>query len=233
MHGHEELPGLVVHRVGDALDLLFKRLIELPQSHDRILNSTVRHFIRRQGLRQESGGGHRQCLVARRSLLIRKHPVKGLMMQGSDFHEALFLPDGAASEVVSAAQRGLATTPGVFTKRGPILFSKSGWQLRLPFGCRLHVRTPVNRTTKASASSFPRLYCLRILSAARCGDSRAERPSTNSPRIPSVTKTRVSHFATGSTAACRAGNCEPTTPPRRSSTSCTLPFWAPARIKTP
>src|ERR1700676_3646714 len=233
MDGHEKLPGLVVHCIGDALDLLLKRLIELPQSHDRILNSTVRHFIGREGLCQKFGGGCQQFLVSRCSLRIGKHPVESLMMQGSDFHEALFLADGAAPQVVSAAQCGLATTLGIFTKHRTIFFLKSWWQLRLPFGYRLHARTPVNRTTKTSASSFPLLCCLRIFSAARCGDSRAERPSTNSPRIPSVTKTRVSPFAIGSTAACRAGNCEPTTPPRKSSTSCTLPFWEPARIKTP
>src|SRR6266550_3202293 len=55
-------------------------------------------------------------------------------------------------------------------------------------------------------------------SAALCGDSRAERPSAKSPCTPSVTNTRVFPFATGSTATCSAGNCEPTTPPRSSST---------------
>ena len=146
------------------------------------------------------------------------------MMQGGDFHEALFLGDGAPPQFVRAAQRTLATILDVFPKRGTIFLFKSRRQLYLSFGSRLHARTPVSRTTKTSASSFPRPCCLRILSAARCGDSMAERLSTNSPRIPSVTKTSVSPFATGSTAACRAGNCEPTTPPRRSSTSCTLPF---------
>src|SRR5580704_7449557 len=233
MDGHEKLPGLVVHGIGDALDLLLKRLIELPQSHDRVLNSTVSHFIGREGFCQKFGGGGQQFLVPRCSLRIGEHPVESLMVQGSDSHEALVLADGAAPQVVSAAQGGLAATLGVFTKRGAIFFLKSWWQLRLPFGFLLHAQIPVSRTTKTSASSYPRPWCLRILSAARCGDSRAERPSTNSPRIPSVTKTRVSPFRIGSTAACRAGNCEPTTPPRKSSTSSTLPFRAPARIKTP
>src|ERR1700675_810397 len=233
MNGHEKLPGLVVHGISDALDLFLQRLIELPQSNDRVLNSAVCHFIGREGLCQKFGSGSQQFLVPRCSLRIGEHPVESLMVQGSDFHEALFLADGAAPQVVSAAQGGLATTLGTFTKRRTIFFLKSRWQLRLAFGSRLHAQIPVSRTTKTSASSFPRPCCLRMLSAARCGDSKAERPSTNSLRIPSVTKTRVSPFAIGSTAACRAGNWEPTTPPRKSSTSCTLPFGAPARIKTP
>src|SRR5580700_1168576 len=233
MNGHEKLPGLIVHGIGDALDLFLKRLIELPESSDRVLNSTVCHFIGREGLCQKFGSGGQQFLAPRCSFGIGEHPVERLMVQGSDFHEAFFLANGAASQIVSAAQGGLATTLGVFTKRGTIFFLKRRRQLRVPFVCRLHAQIPVSRTTKTSASSFPRPCCLRILSAARCGDSKAERPSTNSPRIPSVTKTRVSPFRIGSTAACRAGNCEPTTPPRKSSTSPTLPFWAPARIKTP
>src|ERR1700676_1671553 len=233
MDGHEKLPGLVVYGIGYALNLLLKRLIELPQSHDRILNSTVCHFIGREALCQKFSSGRQQFLVPRCSRRIGEHLVESLMVQGSDFHEALFLADGAAPQFVGAAQRSLAATLSVFTKRGKIFFFKSSWQLLLSFGSRLHAQIPVSRTTKTSASSFPRPCCLRILSAARCGDSKAERPSTNSPRIPSVAKTRVSPFRIGRTAACRAGNCEPTTPPRKSSTSCTLPFWEPARIKTP
>src|ERR1700722_1571480 len=233
MDGHEKLPGLVVHGIGEALDFFLQPLIELPQSHDCVLNSTVGHFIGREGLSQKSGSGCQQFFAPRGSLCIGEHLVESLVVQGSDFHEAPFLADGAAPQIVSAAQCGLAATLVVFTKRGTIFFLKSCRQLRLPFGGRLHAQTPVSRTTKTSASSSPRPCCLRILSAARCGASKAERPSTNSPRIPSVTKTRVSPFPIGSTAACRAGNCEPTTPPRKSSTSSTLPFWAPARIKTP
>ncbi len=96
MDRHQKLPGLVVHGIGDALDLLLKRLIELPQSHDRILNSTVCHFIGREGLCQKLGSGCQQFLVPRFSLRIGEHPMESLMVQGSDVHEALFLADGAA-----------------------------------------------------------------------------------------------------------------------------------------
>ena len=47
------------------------------------------------------------------------------MMEGSDFHQALFLGDGAAPKLVGAAQCGLATTSGVFTQRQTIFFFKS------------------------------------------------------------------------------------------------------------
>src|SRR5580765_5270513 len=233
VYGHQELPRLIVHGIGDALDFFLQGLVELPQSRDRILYSAVRHFIRGEGLRYEIGSGCQQFLLARRSPCIGQHRLESLMMQGSDFHEALFLGNGAPPKLIGAAQCGFAATLGVFSKRQTIFFFKSWWRLRLPFGCRLHARTPVSRTTKTSASSFPRQCCLKILSAVRCGGSRAERPSANSLRTPSVTKTRVSPFAIGSTAACRAGSCAPTTPARNSSTSCALPFWAPARIKTP
>src|SRR5229473_2083815 len=155
------------------------------------------------------------------------------MVQRCDFHQALLLRDGAPPELVGTAQSGLSATPGIFTKCRAILFFKSWRRLLLPYDRGLHVGIPVSRTTNTSASSFPRQYPSRILSAALCGDSNAERLSANSPRIPSVTKTSVSPFATGSTAACSAGNCEPTTPPRSISTSCTAPFLAPARINAP
>ena len=47
MDGHEKLSGLVVNSISDALDLLLKRLIELPQSRDGVLNPAVCHFIGR------------------------------------------------------------------------------------------------------------------------------------------------------------------------------------------
>src|SRR6266480_3661240 len=177
MHGHQKLPGLVVHGIRDPLDLFLQRFIEMPQRRDRILHSAVRHFVRGEHLCQEISSRLQQFLVPRRSLCLAKHPVDGLMMHEGDFHEALFLGDGAAPQLVGPAQRGLAAAP--------------------------------------------------------CGDSSEERPSAKSPRIPSVTNTSVSPFATGSTAACSAGNCEPCRPPRSSSTSCALPLCAPARINAP
>src|SRR5437016_5395096 len=231
MHRHQELPGFVVHRIGNALDLFLQRFIELPQRRDGVLHSAVRHFKRREHLRQEIPGGGQHFLP--RSLGLGEHPVERPMMQGGNFHQALFLRDGPPPQFVGAPQRRLAAIPGVFPKRRAIFFFKRCRQLALPFDCRLHARTPVSRTTKTSASSFPRQCRSKIRSAALCGDSSAESPSAKSPRTPSVTNTSVSPFATGSTAACSAGNCEPTTPPRSSSTSCTLPFCAPARIHAP
>src|SRR2546430_4182121 len=233
MHRHQELPGFVVHGIGNALDLFLQRFIELPQRRDGVLHSAVRHFKRREHLRQKIPGGGQHFLVARRSGRLREHPVERPMMQGGDFHEALFLRDGSPAQLAGASQRRLPAIPGVFPKRRAIFFFKRGQQLGLPFDCRLHARTPLSRTTKTSASSFPRQCRSKIRSAALCGDSSAERPSAKSPRTPSVTNTSVSPSATGSTAACSAGNCEPTTPPRSNSTSCTLPFCAPARSNAP
>src|SRR5229473_1780921 len=217
-------------RVRDPLDLFLQRFIELPQRRDRLLHSAMRHLIRGEHLRQELAAGSQQFLVPPLSLRLAKHPLENLMMHGRDFHEALFLGDGAPPQLISAAQRGLAAMLRVFTKRQTIFFVERSRRPRFLFGFRFHLQIPVSRATSTSASSFPRQCCLRILSAALCGDSSAERPSANSPRTPSVTNTRVSPLATGSTAACNAGNCEPTTPPRSSKTSCTFPFLAPLRI---
>jgi len=115
VHGHQKLSGLVMHGVSNALDLFLKYLIQLPQRRDRILNSTVRHFIRGENLCQEIGSSCQQFLMARRSLSIGQHRVENLMMQGSDFYEALFVSNGAPPKLVGAAQCSLATTLGVFS----------------------------------------------------------------------------------------------------------------------
>src|SRR6266513_4198153 len=80
-----------MHGIGNALDLFLQRFIELPQRHDRILHSAVRHFKRREQLSQESTGGSQQFLLPPRSWGFGEHLVKRPMMQGGDFHEALFL----------------------------------------------------------------------------------------------------------------------------------------------
>src|SRR5216683_1869304 len=56
-----------------------------------------------------------------------------------------------------------------------------------------------DRSTRTSASSFPLRCRTRILSAALCGFSRAERVTEKSLRTPSVAKKSVSPFTTGST----------------------------------
>ena len=84
-----------MHGISNALDLFFQRFIELPQRRDRILHSAMRHFKRREHLCQEIAGGGQHFLRARRSGGLGEHPVEPPMMQGGDFHEALFLRDGA------------------------------------------------------------------------------------------------------------------------------------------
>ena len=103
MHGHQKLPGLVVHGIRDPLDFFLQRFIEVPQRRDRILHSAVRHFVRGEHLCQEISSRLQQFLVPRRSLCLAKHPVDGLMMHEGDFHEALFLGDGAAPQLVGPA----------------------------------------------------------------------------------------------------------------------------------
>src|SRR5258708_4780849 len=136
------------------------------------------------------------------------------MMQGSDFQEALLRSDGTPAKVVSDSQGGLAPVPNVFSERRTVFGVESCGRFGLSFGSLFHARTPVKRATKTSASSFPREYFFRILSATRCGDSRTERPSVKSSRTPSVAKIRVSSLEIVRTAACSEGHCEPHPPAR-------------------
>src|SRR5256885_7247185 len=70
-----------MHGIGNALDLFLQRFIELPQRHDRILHSAVRHFKRREQLSEESTGGSQQFLLPPRSWGFGEHLVKRPMMQ--------------------------------------------------------------------------------------------------------------------------------------------------------
>src|SRR6266852_8503277 len=233
VHGDEQLPSLVVHGVRDALDFLLERFVQLPQGLHRILKSTVCHLIRRQALREEFGARPEQFLPVFLAFRIANQSKYSLMMQGGHLHKALSLSECPTAEFIRATQCGFASPGRIFTQGRAVLVFKTRLRLRLASSCDLHGLIPVNRETRTSASSFPLRYCSRILSAALCGFSRAERVTEKSLRTPSVAKKSVSPCTIGSTVACRAGNWEPTTPARRRSDSCIPPFFASARINTP
>src|SRR5712692_783492 len=201
VHGHQKLPRLIVHRVRDALDFLLERFVQLPQRRYRILKATVCHLIRRQALREEFGARPEQFRPAFPTFRIANQSKYSLMMQGSYLHETLLLGERSTAEFIRPAQCGFASAGRIFTQRRAVLVFKTRIRLRLPSYCNLHGLIPINRTARTSASSFPLRYCSRILSAALCGFSRAERLTEKSLRTPSVAKKSVSPCTIGSTAA--------------------------------
>src|SRR5882724_1090562 len=233
MDGHQAVARFVVHRVPNSLDFLLQGLVQVAQRLHRILKPAMRHFVRRQALGQEIGPGPQE-IFARLSFLRRRNNIlKRLMVKGRNLHQALAFHDGAAPEFVSAPKRGFAWIFEVTQKRRAIALLEACGRFRRRLTSDFHERIPVNRATSTSASSLPLRKRSRILSAARCGASRADRFSKKLLRTPSVTKNRVSPCATGSTVAWSGGNCAPTTPARRSRTSCTLPLVQSARINAP
>src|SRR5260370_27755750 len=123
------------------------------------------------------------------------------MVSRSHLHETLLLGERSTPEFVRQAQCWFASPGRKFTQRRAVLVFKTRVRLRLASNCDLHGLIPVNRETRTSASSFPLRYCSRILSAALCGFSRAERVTEKSLRTPSVAKKSVSPRTIGSTAA--------------------------------
>jgi hypothetical protein len=49
----EELSGLIMHGVGDALNFLFQRFIQTTQSQGGVGESAMGHFVRREALAKE------------------------------------------------------------------------------------------------------------------------------------------------------------------------------------
>src|SRR5229473_7324071 len=186
MHSDEQLSSLVVHGVSDALDLLLERFVQLAQGLHRIMESTVCHLIRRQALREEFGAHPEQFLSAFPTFRIANQSKYSLMMQGSYLHETLLLGESSTPEFIRPTQCGFASPGRILTQRRAVLVCKTRTRLRLASNRDLHGLIPVNRETRTSASSFPLRYCSRILSAALCGFSRAERVTEKSLRTPSV-----------------------------------------------
>src|SRR6267378_8691347 len=123
------------------------------------------------------------------------------MVQGSHLQETLLLRECSTAELIRPAQCKFPSPSCIFTQGSAVLVFKAPLRLRLTSNGTLHGLIPVNRETRTSASSFPLRYCSRILSAALCGFSRAERATEKSLRTPSVAKKRVSPRAIGSTVA--------------------------------
>src|SRR5712692_3872339 len=201
VHGHQKLPRLIVHRVRDALDFLLERFVQLPQRRYRILKATVCHLIRRQALREEFGAQPEQFLSAFPTFRIANQSKHSLMMQGSYLYETLLLAESSTPEFIRPTQCGFASPGRIFTQGSAVLVFKTRARLRLAPNRDLHGLIPVNRETRTSASSVPLRYCSRILSAALCGFSRAERVTEKSLRTPSVAKKSVSPRTIGSTVA--------------------------------
>src|SRR5260370_22185353 len=195
-----------MHSVRDALDFLLERFVQLTQGLHRILKAAVCHLIRRQALREEFSARPEQFLPAFFTSRIANQQHYSLVMQGSHLHETLLLGERPTPEFIRPAQCGFASPGRIFAQGRQVLVFKTRRWLRLTSNCALHGLIPVNRATSASASSFPVRYCARILSAALCGFSRAERVAEKSLRTPSVTKRSVSPRTIGITAACRVGN---------------------------
>src|ERR1700737_1075506 len=201
VHGDEQLSSLVVHRVRDALDFLLERFVQLTQGLHRILKSAVCHLIRRQALGEKFGARSEQCLPAFFSFRTANQHHYSVVMQRSHLHETLLLAERSTAEFIRPAQCAFASPGRIFTQGSAVLIFKSRARLRLASNRDLHGLIPVNRETRTSASSFPLRYCSRILSAALCGFSRAERVTEKSLRTPSVAKKSVSPRTIGSTVA--------------------------------
>src|SRR5712664_2597715 len=162
---------------------------------------TVCHLIRRQALREEFGARPEQFHLAFPTFRIANQSKYSLMMQGSHLNETLLLGERSTAEFIRPAQCGFASAGRIFTQRRAVLVFKTRARLRLASNRDLHGLIPVSRETRTSASSFPLRYCSRILSAALCGFSRAERVTEKSLRTPSVAKKSASPRTIGSTVA--------------------------------
>src|SRR5437660_12192025 len=119
------------------------------------------------------------------------------MMQGSHLDETLLLVKRSTAELVRPAQRELASPCRIFTQGRAVFVFKIRLRAGLASNCGLHGLIPVIRVTRTSASSLPLRYCSRILSAALCRFSPAERDTGKSLRSQSVAKTSVSHVEMG------------------------------------
>src|SRR5258708_11469237 len=101
---NQQLPGFVVYRVCDTLELFLQGFVQLPQRLHGILKSPVGHLIGRNALRKKFSTASEQLLFV---LLILRSPNQinqHLVMQGSQLHDAYLLLKRSSSEFVGSAQ---------------------------------------------------------------------------------------------------------------------------------
>src|ERR1700741_4246560 len=97
MYSDQKLSGLIVHRIGDSLDLLLEGLIELTQCLYAILKTAVGHFVRGEALRKERCTGPYQILVVVLAWSLSDELLESLMVKRGEFDKTLLLCDGLAA----------------------------------------------------------------------------------------------------------------------------------------
>ena len=152
----------------------------------------MRHLERREALGEELPRGRERArqLVARGPQDLHHR----LMVDRRHLQDPQPAPERAASELVRALQRGLASLEEVFLQRGGVPGHHLGRQLA-------HLGSPTQRATNTRASSVCLEYLERIPSAIACGRPVETMSSTGGRATPSVANTSVSPGWTGSRVA--------------------------------
>src|ERR1700758_5859502 len=114
------------------------------------------------------------------------------MVNGNQLDETCAFGKRLPAEVAGTTERRFLAGSKKGLKQSGVRNAKARGLRRFYSGMGLHARFTSRRTAKTSASSFPLRYLSKILSAALCGFSLAERLSTKPLRTPSVEKNKVS-----------------------------------------
>jgi len=166
MNCDEELAGFVVDGVSDALDLLLQRFVHPSQRGNGFLKTAMRHFIRREDLREKLIAERGQAIHAGAIRFLAQRKKESFLVNQDKFDEAGATGHSFPAQFVGLTEDGFVLAGQVRVQRGRIVFREGG-AFSSGGGGRLHSGPPRKRAMKMRASSFP-LQCLaRILSAER------------------------------------------------------------------
>src|SRR5580693_8153262 len=157
MHGHKQLAGFIVHRIGDSLDLCFQSFVQSTQRLHGLLKTAMRHLERGKAFCKETNTAVQRFSLELRVCTRIEYFLKRSMVKRDNLQQALALRDGAPAHLVGKSQRGLAAISQVFEQcRLVLLLERFRWLgLGLPRSLLLHGRIPAKRATRTSASSVP------------------------------------------------------------------------------
>src|SRR5689334_19853022 len=205
VHRGQQLAGLVVQGMGDALDLALEDVVEVPQRAGAFLRAAMAHLERRQALGEECLGGREPALWVRS---LPCDAAQRMVMDRRQLERAAAVDQRAARQVVAAAQHRLAAVLQVGLQQVLVTLGQLA---------RVHraQRSPLVQTTSTAASSVRLAYRPRRLSARAWGSITTGSSSSGYSPMPSVVRISVSLSDTVRTSGVSSGRRSPTTPPYR------------------
>src|SRR5438094_6921717 len=124
MDGDQQLAGLIVDRVSDALYLFLECFVELSEGLNGVLESALRHFVRRHALGPKITAYLDELSWGSPVDRILKQFLQDLMVKRDQLQQALGFRNRTTAQLVSSAQHRFASAHCLITQRLRVLVLK-------------------------------------------------------------------------------------------------------------